>query len=184
MVLTDQCELLAFGAKIGRRDGWARVEQVVDTEPIEGVADRFIHPAQLGGTRHLSAAQFGHDQRDSIALVWFTGWPLYSICMVYAQRGGHCISCRGAPAVTLLLSPSVACAFRNTTKQYLCPAAPANTGRIAARSRSGSSRPRKPHALLGHMIGNPLDERRAGPRCRDHSNRQSGFQPDAQRVAR
>jgi len=69
MVLTDQCELLAFGAKIGRRDGWTRVEQVVDTEPIEGVADRFVHQAQLGGTRHLSAAQFGHDQRDSIALV-------------------------------------------------------------------------------------------------------------------
>jgi DNA integrity scanning protein DisA with diadenylate cyclase activity len=26
-------------------------------------------PAQLGGTRHLSAAQFVHDQRDAIALV-------------------------------------------------------------------------------------------------------------------
>ena len=26
-------------------------------------------PTQLGGTRHLSAAQFVHDQRDSIALV-------------------------------------------------------------------------------------------------------------------
>jgi DNA integrity scanning protein DisA with diadenylate cyclase activity len=26
-------------------------------------------PTQLGGTRHLSAAQFVHDQRDAIALV-------------------------------------------------------------------------------------------------------------------
>ena len=26
-------------------------------------------PAQFGGTRHLSAAQFVHDQRDAIALV-------------------------------------------------------------------------------------------------------------------
>jgi DNA integrity scanning protein DisA with diadenylate cyclase activity len=26
-------------------------------------------PAQLGGTRHLSAAQFVHDQHDAIALV-------------------------------------------------------------------------------------------------------------------
>ena len=69
MVLNDRCELLAFGAKIGRREGWARVEHVVDTEPIEGAVARIVHPSQLGGTRHLSAAQFGQDQRDSIALV-------------------------------------------------------------------------------------------------------------------
>ena len=28
-----------------------------------------MHPTQLGGTRHLSAAQFVHDQRDAVALV-------------------------------------------------------------------------------------------------------------------
>jgi len=28
-----------------------------------------VHPEQLGGTRHLSAAQFIHDQRDTAALV-------------------------------------------------------------------------------------------------------------------
>ncbi len=28
-----------------------------------------VHPEELGGTRHLSAAQFVHDQRDAIALV-------------------------------------------------------------------------------------------------------------------
>jgi hypothetical protein len=30
---------------------------------------RVVHPSSLGGTRHLSAAQLVHDQRDSIALV-------------------------------------------------------------------------------------------------------------------
>jgi DNA integrity scanning protein DisA with diadenylate cyclase activity len=28
-----------------------------------------LHPSELGGTRHLSAAQFVHDQRDAVALV-------------------------------------------------------------------------------------------------------------------
>ena len=28
-----------------------------------------VHPTQLGGTRHLSAAQFVHDQRRAVALV-------------------------------------------------------------------------------------------------------------------
>jgi hypothetical protein len=69
MVLSDQCDLLAFGAKIGRREGRSRVETVVDNEPIEGAMPRTVHPSALGGTRHLSAAQFGHDQQDAIALV-------------------------------------------------------------------------------------------------------------------
>jgi hypothetical protein len=68
-VITDRYELLAFGAKIGRRHGSARVEQVTVTEPIEGGVPASIHPSELGGTRHLSAAQFVQDQRDAIALV-------------------------------------------------------------------------------------------------------------------
>jgi hypothetical protein len=68
-LLTDRYDLLAFGAKIGRRDGAPRVEQVIVTEPVEGTVASTVNPAQLGGTRHLSAAQFVHDQRDSIALV-------------------------------------------------------------------------------------------------------------------
>jgi len=39
------------------------------TEPIAGASPETLEPAQLGGTRHLSAAQFVHDQRDAIALV-------------------------------------------------------------------------------------------------------------------
>jgi hypothetical protein len=68
-ILTDRCELLAFGAKIARRKGSPQVEQAVVTEPIEGGEVATIHPSLLGGTRHLSAAQFVHDQRQSVALV-------------------------------------------------------------------------------------------------------------------
>ena len=68
-IVSDQYEVLAFGAKIARRDGGAQVEQVIITEPIvDGVAS-VVHPVQFGGTRHLSAAQFVQDQRDSLALV-------------------------------------------------------------------------------------------------------------------
>ena len=68
-VLTDHYELLAFGAKIQRRRGAAPVESVMLTEPIVGGAPTMVPASQLGGTRHLSAAQFVHDQRNAIALV-------------------------------------------------------------------------------------------------------------------
>jgi hypothetical protein len=68
-VISEQYELLAFGAKIGRRDGGAQVEQVIVTEPIVGGSASIVHPFQLGGTRHLSAAQFVQDQLESISLV-------------------------------------------------------------------------------------------------------------------
>jgi hypothetical protein len=68
-VITDQYELLAFGAKIGRREGGAQVEQVVLTEPVVGSLATVAHPVQFGGTRHLSAAQFAQDQHDAVALV-------------------------------------------------------------------------------------------------------------------
>ena len=55
--------------QIGRRDGGAPVEEIVVTEPIvEGTTVRG-HPGQLGGTRHLAAAQFVYDQRRAVALV-------------------------------------------------------------------------------------------------------------------
>ena len=68
-VITENYDLLAFGAKIMRRRGAAPVDTIVVTEPIEGGAPLITSPAHLGGTRHLSAAQFVHDQRKSIALV-------------------------------------------------------------------------------------------------------------------
>jgi len=69
VVLSDRYELLGFGAKIVRRKGWPQVEQVMTTEPVEGAVPVLVHPEQLGGTRHLSAAQFIQDQRDAVALV-------------------------------------------------------------------------------------------------------------------
>ena len=68
-VLTSDYELLAFGAKIARRKGSPQVEQLTVTEPIEGNVALTVHPTQLGGTRHLSAAQFVHDQQRAVALV-------------------------------------------------------------------------------------------------------------------
>jgi Probable sensor domain DACNV len=91
-IVTDRHELLAFGAKITRRRGSAPVEQATVTEPIEGFVPSTVHPSSLGGTRHLSAAQFVHDQRDSVSLVAsqdgrFTVFA-WSACddMVYAHR--------------------------------------------------------------------------------------------------
>lgn len=68
-VINDQFQVLAFGVKIRRPEGSAPVEQMVTTEPVVGDQPALIHPVQNGGTRHLSAAQFVHDQRDAIALV-------------------------------------------------------------------------------------------------------------------
>jgi len=68
-VMTDGYEVLAFGAKIVRRDGSSQVTEVMMTEPIEGARAEVVEPAQLGGTRHLSAAQFVRDQHDAVALV-------------------------------------------------------------------------------------------------------------------
>jgi hypothetical protein len=91
-VISDQYEVLAFGAKIVRRDGSSLVNEVIVTEPIEGARAEVVEPAQLGGTRHLSAAQFVRDQHDAVALVAsqdgrFTVFA-WSLCeeMVHAHR--------------------------------------------------------------------------------------------------
>jgi len=68
-LINDRYELMAFGAKIMRRQGNPAVERMLLTEPVEGSAKTIVNPYQLGGTRHLSAAQFVHDQRDTTALV-------------------------------------------------------------------------------------------------------------------
>jgi hypothetical protein len=68
-VLNADYELVAFGAKITRRKGSPQVEQVAMTEPIEGGVASIVSPTVLGGTRHLSASQFVHDQRNTLALV-------------------------------------------------------------------------------------------------------------------
>jgi len=68
-VITDHYELLAFGVKIRRPDRRPQVEQVLVLEPVEGAVATIQAPVQLGGTRHISAAQFAQDQPDAVALV-------------------------------------------------------------------------------------------------------------------
>ncbi|NDK54319.1 putative sensor domain DACNV-containing protein [Pontibacter fetidus] len=68
-IINDNYNLLAFGAKIGRAAGSKPVDELIVTEPIIGDTEKQLHPAQNGGTRHLSAAQFVHDQRDALGLV-------------------------------------------------------------------------------------------------------------------
>ena len=68
-IIDSDYALLAFGAKIRRRRGRPEVEQVAVSEPVEEGARRVVDPGQLGGTRHLSAAQFAQDQKDAVALV-------------------------------------------------------------------------------------------------------------------
>jgi hypothetical protein len=92
VILTDKYEMLGFGAKITRRRGWAQIDEVTVTEPIQGAVSAVVHPEKLGGTRHLSAAQFVHDQHEAVALVAsqdgrFTifEWPACE-AMVHAHR--------------------------------------------------------------------------------------------------
>jgi hypothetical protein len=68
-VINDQYDMLAFGAKIRRREGVPPVDKWIITEPIVGNLPVVVHPTEHGGTRHLSAAQFVNDQRDALALV-------------------------------------------------------------------------------------------------------------------
>ncbi|MEO8483948.1 MAG: putative sensor domain DACNV-containing protein [Acidobacteriota bacterium] len=68
-LINDRYELVAFGTKITRRRGSPQVERILMSEPVEGSVKEPVNPYQLGGTRHLSAAQFVHDQRDATALV-------------------------------------------------------------------------------------------------------------------
>ncbi|HEX8394478.1 MAG TPA: hypothetical protein VF665_19180 [Longimicrobium sp.] len=68
-VVNERHEVLAFGVKLVRKRGSERVERVTVTAPVLGNAPEVVDPSRLGGTRHLSAAQFVHDQRDALALV-------------------------------------------------------------------------------------------------------------------
>lgn len=91
-IISDQYELLAFGAKIQRAENSTNVEEIMFTEPVLDTEVLVVHPTKIGGTRHLSASQFVFDQRGAVALVAsqdgrFTifGW---SPCdgMVHAHR--------------------------------------------------------------------------------------------------
>lgn len=68
-LITDEYELLAFGAKTGRANSSGHIQELSYSEPISGGDAIVVHPAKIGGTRHLSAAQFIFDQRNAQALV-------------------------------------------------------------------------------------------------------------------
>ncbi|MEJ5963994.1 putative sensor domain DACNV-containing protein [Pedobacter immunditicola] len=68
-VVNERFELLAFGAKIGRAKGKDILNEVSFSEPIVDGGAIKIPAAKIGGTRHLSAAQFINDQKDALALV-------------------------------------------------------------------------------------------------------------------
>src|SRR5476651_661642 len=68
-IINRDNELLAFGAKIARAEVSIPVDQIILTEPVTDGKPVYMHPAQIGGTRHLAAAQFVYDQRDAQAMV-------------------------------------------------------------------------------------------------------------------
>ena len=91
-IISNNYELLAFGAKLARANSNAHIQEISFVEPINNIEPIITHPAKLGGTRHLSAAQFIFDQRNALALVAsqdgnFTifSWS-ESLQMVQAQR--------------------------------------------------------------------------------------------------
>ena len=69
MIINDKYDVYAFGAKIGYSTLNQRIDRVQISEPVRGNEPKVVHPAKLGGTRHLSAAQFVHDQHDCLAMV-------------------------------------------------------------------------------------------------------------------
>ncbi|PJJ84202.1 putative sensor domain DACNV-containing protein [Mucilaginibacter auburnensis] len=68
-IINRDYEVLAFGAKVARSESGSPVEEIITTEPVIDSVPRYVQPSKSGGTRHLAAAQFVHDQRDAIALV-------------------------------------------------------------------------------------------------------------------
>jgi len=68
-VITQDHRLLAFGAKVARSPHALPVAQLMVTEPVSGSTVQLLDATKIGGTRHLAAAQFVNDQRDSLAMV-------------------------------------------------------------------------------------------------------------------
>lgn len=68
-IITRDHKLLAFGAKVARSDVSLPVAQILLSEPIKNGKPELLDSTKIGGTRHLAAAQFVHDQRDAMAMV-------------------------------------------------------------------------------------------------------------------
>lgn len=68
-VITEDHRLLAFGAKVARSPHTLPVTQLILTEPVAESDMQLLDATRIGGTRHLAAAQFVHDQHDALAMV-------------------------------------------------------------------------------------------------------------------
>jgi len=69
LVMTYDRSIRCFGAKIQAQEPQAGSTRVQLYQPVEGDRGNTATFADLGGTRHYSAAQFAHDQPDAIAVV-------------------------------------------------------------------------------------------------------------------
>jgi hypothetical protein len=69
VILGRDLSLYGFGAKIKPVDADDRPTGVRFSRPFEDAPFEEIPTSDLGGTRHQSAAQFVHDQRDSVVIV-------------------------------------------------------------------------------------------------------------------
>jgi hypothetical protein len=98
-VITDQYEVLAFGAKIVRRDGSSQVAEVIMTEPIEGARAEVIEPGQT--RRH--ASPFGGAVRTRPArrggARCLSGWPVHGLRLVALRKHGPRASYRDSPSI-------------------------------------------------------------------------------------
>jgi hypothetical protein len=91
-VMMDRYDVVAFRAKIVRRDCSSQVNGVILTEPIEGFQAEVVEPSQLGGTRHLSAAQFVRAARTTGGARRLAGRSGYGVCPVALRKHGPCAS--------------------------------------------------------------------------------------------
>ncbi|MFA5718180.1 MAG: putative sensor domain DACNV-containing protein [Desulfobulbaceae bacterium] len=69
LVMTPDRYTYCFGAKIEAIEPTPSAFELQALKPIEGYPKTSLNFSDLGGTRHLSAAQFAHDQPEAIALV-------------------------------------------------------------------------------------------------------------------
>jgi hypothetical protein len=68
-VISRDFNVFTFGAKITRKGNNDAISNIQYVEPIIGGEAKEKFAGEIGGTRHLSAAQFIYDQRDALAMV-------------------------------------------------------------------------------------------------------------------
>lgn len=69
LVMSFDRYVFCFGAKIIVAENQTSARYITVYKPVEGDVGRELSVADLGGTRHQSAAQFAHEQPGSVAFV-------------------------------------------------------------------------------------------------------------------